>query len=134
MQINSTWLPTLRKWGIDRSQLLDACISAYIGAWILEQNIKQYGLTWNAVGAYNAASPEKRLAYANRIYKRLMQYDGHEPTVGAPLSVSPQLAHGPRKSQVGFRQASSKGEPASFSSRRAIETANSLAAYEASHE
>ncbi|WP_269507303.1 lytic transglycosylase domain-containing protein [Burkholderia sp. IMCC1007] len=68
MQINSTWLPTLAREGITRESLFDACTNAYVGAWILSQNIRQLGANWNAIGAYNAASPDKRLAYARKVY------------------------------------------------------------------
>ncbi|MBY4898649.1 lytic transglycosylase domain-containing protein [Cupriavidus sp. AU9028] len=70
MQINSIHLPRLAAYGITRKHLFDGCVSAYVGAWILRENIQRYGPTWNAVGAYNAASPEKRLRYANKIHTR----------------------------------------------------------------
>lgn len=69
MQINSVWLPTLASMGISRKQLFDACTSIEVGAWILAQNFRAHGSNWNAVGAYNAGSPEKRLAYAMKIYR-----------------------------------------------------------------
>lgn len=71
MQINSAWLPTLRKYGVDEKQLYDACTSIQVGAWILAQNMKRLGETWNAVGAYNARSPELRVKYALKVYKNI---------------------------------------------------------------
>ncbi|WP_186050430.1 transglycosylase SLT domain-containing protein [Burkholderia gladioli] len=68
MQINSSWLPTLAKYGIGSDALLDPCVNAYIGAWILKQAIARYGATWLAVGAYNAASRDKQIRYIGRIY------------------------------------------------------------------
>lgn len=68
MQINSIWFPTLRKNGIDPSLLKDACASTYIGAWILSKNIKQYGYTWRAIGAYNSAKPTLGYKYAQKVY------------------------------------------------------------------
>lgn len=70
MQINSIHLPRLATYGITRAHLFDGCVSAYVGAWILRENIQRYGPTWQAVGAYNAASPHKRLIYANKIHAR----------------------------------------------------------------
>jgi soluble lytic murein transglycosylase-like protein len=67
MQINSRWLATLASHGIGRAQLFDPCTSTYIGAWILAQNIRWFGYGWEAVGAYNARSPEKRAAYARKV-------------------------------------------------------------------
>lgn len=68
MQINSIWLPTLRKKGIDSSLLKNACASTYIGAWILSDNIRRYGYTWRAIGAYNSGNPKIGLAYAKKVY------------------------------------------------------------------
>ncbi|KVK87714.1 lytic transglycosylase [Burkholderia ubonensis] len=76
MQINSSWLPKLAQYGIRREHLFNGCVSAYVGAWILASNIKQFGPNWKAVGAYNAATPSKQLVYASAIYRRLMQ-QGH---------------------------------------------------------
>ncbi|WP_250528397.1 lytic transglycosylase domain-containing protein [Caballeronia sp. GAWG2-1] len=73
MQINSTWLPKLARYGITRQHLFDACVNAYVGTWILASNIKQFGPTWKAVGAYNAVSSNKQLIYANNIYRRLQR-------------------------------------------------------------
>lgn len=68
MQINSAHLPWLARYGITRQVLLDGCVNAYVGAAILRSNIDRFGPTWKAVGAYNAASPNKQLRYANQIY------------------------------------------------------------------
>ena len=67
MQINSRWLGTLASHGIGREQLFDPCTNTHIGAWILAQNIRRLGYGWEAVGAYNARSPEKRAAYARKV-------------------------------------------------------------------
>ena len=73
MQINSSWLPKLGRFGITRQHLFDACVNAYVGTWILASNIKQFGPTWKAVGAYNAVSSNKQLIYVNNIYRRLQR-------------------------------------------------------------
>jgi soluble lytic murein transglycosylase-like protein len=73
MQINSSWLPKLARFGITRQHLFDACVNAYVGTWILASNIKQFGPTWKAVGAYNAVSSNKQIIYANNIYRRLQR-------------------------------------------------------------
>ncbi|MGF6265343.1 soluble lytic murein transglycosylase-like protein [Paraburkholderia youngii] len=73
MQINSSWLPKLRRYGITRESLFNACVNGYVGTWILASNIKQFGPTWKAVGAYNAVSTSKQLVYANHIYRRVVR-------------------------------------------------------------
>jgi soluble lytic murein transglycosylase-like protein len=71
MQINSRWLPTLRKHGIKEEQLYDACTSIQVAAWILSDNMRRMGSTWEAVGAYNAAAPALRVKYAWKVYRNL---------------------------------------------------------------
>jgi soluble lytic murein transglycosylase-like protein len=70
MQINSHWLPTLRRYGIDRKALYQPCTNERVGAWILADAIGRYGSTWRAIGSYNARTPAKQLAYAEKIYYR----------------------------------------------------------------
>jgi soluble lytic murein transglycosylase-like protein len=67
MQINSTWLPRLARYGVGRVQLLDPCVNIQVGAWILASNIAQYGPTWKSVGAYNARSRVKQELYVARV-------------------------------------------------------------------
>ncbi|WP_231502453.1 lytic transglycosylase domain-containing protein [Herbaspirillum sp. RV1423] len=71
MQINSSWLPTLKKYGVEEKQLKDPCVNLQVGAWILSQNMERMGATWEAVGAYNARSPELRIKYARKVYKNI---------------------------------------------------------------
>jgi soluble lytic murein transglycosylase-like protein len=73
MQINDWWLPTLAKHGIKQSDLLDACTSAYVGAWILAQSIQKHGNTWRAVGAYNSPTEKNQQIYADKVNRALAQ-------------------------------------------------------------
>jgi len=73
MQINSRWIPILRKYGLQEDELFDPCTSIRVGAWILAQNIARLGNTWDAVGAYNASAPALRLRYALKVYRNLPQ-------------------------------------------------------------
>ena len=41
MQINSTWLPELRQYGISRRDLYNPCLNIYVGAWVVKQCIIQ---------------------------------------------------------------------------------------------
>lgn len=77
MQINSWWLPRLKRYGIDERSLFDACTNTYVGAWILAQNIHRLGYNWEAIGAYNASSPDKRLRYARKVAHALRSEEGN---------------------------------------------------------
>lgn len=71
MQINSWWLPKLRKYGIEEEHLWDPCTNLHVGAWVLAQNMHRMGNTWEAVGAYNARDPDLRKKYAHKVYKNI---------------------------------------------------------------
>lgn len=71
MQINSLWLPELRKSGLEEKHLYDPCTSIHVGAWILAQNMRRLGNSWEAVGAYNAGKPDLRLKYALKVYRNI---------------------------------------------------------------
>ncbi|WGG53580.1 lytic transglycosylase domain-containing protein [Rugamonas sp. DEMB1] len=71
MQINSSWLPRLRRFGLDERRLLEPCTSIQVGAWILAQNMQRLGYSWDAVGAYNSSKPALRLQYAQRVYRNM---------------------------------------------------------------
>lgn len=81
MQINSAWMPTLEKYGINEESLKDACTNVKVGAWILSNNAKKLGWNWNAIGAYNvgcakldaAECDRRRSRYAWKIHTALNQ-------------------------------------------------------------
>jgi len=83
MQINSNWLPTLRRYGIREVDLYDPCVSVLVGAWILSHNFARHGYTLQGLGAYNASTPWKRERYAKQVLKRL-------PLDNNPYESSPQ--------------------------------------------
>lgn len=75
MQINSAWIPTLKKYGLyDVRKMWDPCYNIHVGAWVLSQCIKQHGNTWKAIGCYNAASNPKRMKYAWKVYNAIKDY------------------------------------------------------------
>jgi len=76
MQINSAWLPELARYGISEHDLWQPCTNIHVGAWVLAQKIKKLGMSWDAVGAYNAATPYKRTHYAWKVYANLERVRG----------------------------------------------------------
>lgn len=72
MQINSFWKKyfTPTQWKMIET---DPCTNVKVGAWVLAQCIQKYGYTWEAIGCYNAVSDHKRVKYAHKINKVLME-------------------------------------------------------------
>jgi lysozyme-related protein Hpa2 len=68
MQINSTHLGELAKYGVGANDLLDQCKNIYVGAWHYKKQILRYGNTWTAVGAYHSRTPSRRDRYAMDVY------------------------------------------------------------------
>lgn len=67
MQINSAHLRTLETFNISVGQLLnDPCHNVMTGAWILAGNVRQFGYSWTAVGAYNAGTAKTKKGNALR--------------------------------------------------------------------
>jgi soluble lytic murein transglycosylase-like protein len=61
----------LARAGIGEEHLYDPCVSLWVGAWVLADNIRRHGSTWKAVGAYNAGSAKKQRAYVRKLRKTL---------------------------------------------------------------
>ncbi len=76
MQINTQHSKKLAVLGISQNHLSqDACMNIYTGAYILATSFKKWGVSWAAVGAYNAGFKEsdiqaqRRYKYASKIEK-----------------------------------------------------------------
>ena len=75
MQINSRW-PMLARHGVAESDLFEPCTNTHVAAWILASNFRQFGLRWEAIGAYNARSHNLRAIYAGDVILRLRRAAG----------------------------------------------------------
>lgn len=73
MQINTTHLTKLAKAGIQRHHLMDACTNITVGAWVLADAIRRFGMSWTAVGAYHSPTAWRRQDYAVKVSKHLIR-------------------------------------------------------------
>ena len=74
MQVSSYWIPTLKKYSTaDVAQALyTPKYNIYVGAWILKDCIKSFGVNnWKAVDCYNkgAKKAKNSSAYIDRVWK-----------------------------------------------------------------
>lgn len=58
MMVNSSWFPQLEAAGISEAMLYEPCINLQVGSWILAGEVRRYGYSWEAIGAY-FAGPHK---------------------------------------------------------------------------
>ncbi len=99
MQINSSHLPALRRYGYVEADLLHPCVNLHIGAWLLASIFTREGMTWDAVGTYNAACTRlrgeacraARARYAWRVYRQLSP-DRASPASGRRREVNVSAA------------------------------------------
>ncbi len=131
MQINTRWIPTLSKFGIQEKDLFDACTNIKVGAWILSKNSEKLGWSWDAIGAYNvgcakldkAECARRRASYSWKVYAALQKKDfiaasGVSNKKGTQFLAAQVVEAAPRKtvavtvSEVSFR--ATRIEPESF--------------------
>lgn len=78
MQINTLTLRGLKNQypALSENKLLsDPCLNIFVGAMVLRKNFDQYGMTWLAVGVYNAGVKNRKTSIAQRYhYARLIDH------------------------------------------------------------
>lgn len=90
MQIDSQNFIYLRQFGITPDKLLsDSCLNIYTGTYYLAIAVNRWGMTWQAVGAYNAGFAKthqqnlKRIHYARKVKSVYTVIKG-KPSEGSP--------------------------------------------------
>lgn len=99
MQIDSQHLPWMASsYGIHQNQLTsDICTNIYTGTYILALAFNKWGMTWEAVGAYNAGfamterQKQRRKNYASKIYTYywFLKKQAYSRTAEKSLSLPP---------------------------------------------
>lgn len=87
-QINSIHFQRLRQYGITPERLMDGCVSTYVAAWHLAQQLAKYGNTWYGVAAYHSASPCQNSRYSALVWNALAGWG----VVAGPRLAVPSLS------------------------------------------
>lgn len=68
MQINTSWLPTLARYGYTYSDLrYNPCKNVMAGTWILAKNLAQGNTLWSGVGNYHSHTHKHNQSYRNSV-------------------------------------------------------------------
>jgi soluble lytic murein transglycosylase-like protein len=68
MQINTSWLPELRRYSISREAVqYDPCINVKVGAWILAKSIAEEKSLLKGVGDYHSHTFKHNYPYSQKV-------------------------------------------------------------------
>lgn len=93
MQINSRTLADLRREypSLNKDKLYSSpCLCIHVGAMLLRRNFNKYGLSWLAVGMYNAGMSNKQTSIQNR-YNYAMIINDHYKKIKAGIIQRPHI-------------------------------------------
>lgn len=86
MQINSSWIKPM---GLDRQELLrNPCYNVMTGAKILKRCIERHGYTWEAIGCYNAVSPNLKVKYSWKVFNELNREHAPDDVTPPPTTAA----------------------------------------------
>ena len=105
-QINSMHLKELATHGIGPKDLMNACVASYVAAWHLKKQIKAYGNTWFAVGAYHSTTKCFNERYASLVWNELRNW---RVVDGPKLRAVPLSTCSPKAQQAQKSNDSSRG-------------------------
>ncbi len=89
MQINSTHLPLLARFGISYDALLNnSCQNIFVGTWILHNELQSTPALWSAIGNYNSRTPSFNVQYQRRIWQKLQRIWADRLSGGALAEVA----------------------------------------------
>lgn len=70
MQINTSWLPTLSRYGYTKEDIqFNACKNVMVGTWILANSVADGKTAWQGVGNYHSHTPSFNQSYRSDIQK-----------------------------------------------------------------
>ena len=74
MQINTSWLPMLARYGYTRHDLqYNPCKNVMAGSWILAKSLAQGHTLWSGIGNYHSHTPKHNQSYQNSIHATYQQ-------------------------------------------------------------
>lgn len=72
MQINTWWLPILKKHNIFKADLMNVCTNIAVGSWILRYEYLHFKNWQNALASYNAGRGKYKNPYAQSYGRRIL--------------------------------------------------------------
>jgi hypothetical protein len=76
MQINSHWLPILKRMGLLEKDLRDhGCANVAVGVWILRLNLLETGDPLKALARYHSPNPKRGASYVQAALRKAQNFN-----------------------------------------------------------